>query len=266
MHIARYRAFCHSDSDWLGYSAKGNPAAVVTVSEWPSDRVMMSIHHSNHLPVTTFISSQYNEHGEQHFVRWFSATGEIGLCGHGSVCGAHHLIKQGAATPIVLNSDYGIVRVDQAGEQLKMELPVWERRKVALDDPLVTLLSDNAVDAFKTRHLVIVLPDLDSVATYQPDFVQLRRLTTVLGLIITAKASDSRYVLRYFSPTSGFNEDIATGTAQGSIADYWFNQLDSDELDAVQLSERGGYFQVKRKSSDCLELLVEVADYHEPMK
>ena len=61
--------------------------------------------------------------------------------------------------------------------------------------------------------------------------------------------------LRYFAPKIGISEDLATGSAQCSLAQYWFDRLDSDSLEVFQLSSSGGYFGVRSISGDSIVLL-----------
>jgi len=75
---------------------------------------------------------------------------------------------------------------------------------------------------------------------------------------VTAQSSDSGYVLRYFAPKIGISEDLATGSAQCSLAPYWFEKLGKEKLTARQLSHAGGYFEVARGSESTIVLSAHV--------
>ncbi|PSW16928.1 PhzF family phenazine biosynthesis protein [Photobacterium sanctipauli] len=70
------------------------------------------------------------------------------------------------------------------------------------------------------------------------------------ALILTAQNGNDGYVLRYFAPSIGIDEDLATGSAQCSLAPYWLSLLSSTSLKVRQLSSEGGYFQVERKGNE----------------
>jgi len=62
------------------------------------------------------------------------------------------------------------------------------------------------------------------------------------GFIITAPASSAGldFVSRYFAPKIGIDEDPVTGSAHTILMPYWRNVFGKDELEAAQLSRRGG--------------------------
>ena len=60
------------------------------------------------------------------------------------------------------------------------------------------------------------------------------------------------------APKIGIDEDIATGSAQCTLAPYWFKKLDVDSLNASQLSEKGGFFQIAKLSADTIVISASV--------
>ena len=87
---------------------------------------------------------------------------------------------------------------------------------------------------------------------FQPDDERLKKLNGYHALIVTAANGKSGYVLRYFAPKIGISEDLATGSAQCSLAPYWFKKLGSDSLNVHQLSVSGGYFEVERTTESLI--------------
>ncbi len=65
----------------------GNPAAVVLCDDELSDAVMQSIAAENYLAETTFGVRR----SESWFIRWFTPTVEVDLCGHATLAAAHYL-------------------------------------------------------------------------------------------------------------------------------------------------------------------------------
>lgn len=136
-------------------------------------------------------------------------------------------------------------------------MPSWQAKPHAI--PLdISGFSNHPVDAFTTRDLVVVLESEDDVVRYQPNFDELIKIDEFHAVIVTAQSSDSGYVLRYFAPKIGISEDLATGSAQCSLAPYWFEKLGKEKLTARQLSRSGGYFEVVRGSESTIVLSAQV--------
>ena len=57
---------------------------------------------------------------------------------------------------------------------------------------------------------------------------------------IEIEAQQFSFVSRCFYPEAGIEEDPVTGSAHTMLTPYWANQLSKDELEAHQLSKRGG--------------------------
>ncbi len=70
---------------------KGNSAAVVPVSDWPSDELMQNIAAENNLSETAYIK---NVGERQYEIRWFSPLTEIDFCGHATLASAFVLFNE----------------------------------------------------------------------------------------------------------------------------------------------------------------------------
>jgi len=55
-------------------------------------------------------------------------------------------------------------------------------------------------------------------------------------------------VSRFFAPTTGINEDPATGSSPTILLPYWADRLSSNELVGRQISARGGTMYCKLDS------------------
>lgn len=94
-------------------------------------------------------------------------------------------------------------------------------------------------------YLIAVLESEGAVGNAQPELHALCQLSQ-RALIITAPAKHScNFVLRYFAPQYGNNEDQATGSANVVVAPYWFKRLKLRELTSRQLSQNGGLFTLR---------------------
>ncbi|AYO22384.1 MULTISPECIES: PhzF family phenazine biosynthesis protein [Vibrio] len=240
-----YDVFCSED-------AQGNPCGVVFLSEWLSDSEMLEITQSIAQPITSFLCCVDG----RWWIRWFSLTSEINLCGHGSMGAGAALIAHLNQRSVKLHSNYGDITIAKHGTQYQMALPAWDASPVpaSLDLQLLNLEQSGVqvLDVVTTRDLVVVLASEQQVKQYQPDFERLCQIRDFHAVMVTAQSGPNDYVLRYFAPKIGINEDIATGSAQCSLAPYWFKKLDVDNLNASQFSSKGGFFQVAKLSSDTL--------------
>ncbi len=249
-------------------SAGGNPAAVCVLSVWPEDEVLQVFAAAQSAPVTVFILlPEVQQVPVPIPVRWFAGRQEINLCGHGSLAAAALVLTQQTDWPAVkLTSQFGELQISRSELALATELPVfsmtlpaWLAQRPDGLSALVQSLNLPAqhlvvTDCFATRDLVVVLETASQVQAYVPDFAALQQLQLYHATILTAPlyAEDGQslvgYVLRYFAPNIGINEDLATGSAQCSLAPYWLARTGAPRLQVQQLSATGGYFVVEAQA------------------
>ena len=219
--------------------AQGNPCAVVELEKWPRKSELLSITQELGQPVTSFVV----ESDSGFDIRWFSLEGEINLCGHGSLGAGAALIAKYGAKSVTLVSPYGEVVITKENDRYKIVLPGWDAQPLASES---IAFNTPVVDVFSTRDLILVLESEDAVANFEPDFDKMSKIEDFHAVIVTAQSSSESYVLRYFAPKIGIDEDLATGSAQCSLAPYWFNKLGVTKLSARQRSVTGGYFEIEQ--------------------
>jgi len=207
-------------------------------------------------PVTSFFVD--SEQGYE--IRWFAGDTEINLCGHGSLAAAAAIFEM---TPdhkccIRLVSKFGTIVVHKCAGGYTMTMPSWQPDYDPKLLKYVKLLGLESVDTFSTRDLVVVLDNEQQVRRFKPDFDVIKSISDYHAVIVTAQKGASGYVLRYFAPSIGIDEDIATGSAQCSLVSYWSNKLLANEMEVSQLSAQGGYFQVSQNTDNSIELKVNV--------
>lgn len=217
---------------------KGNPAAVVPLTEWLADELMQQIALENNLSETAFFVP---ENGNFH-IRWFTPKAEVKLCGHATLATAHVLFNEMnyAGELISFNSQSGILTVTKSGDRLQLnfpadfvqpvdEMPVFAEAFGAW--PLQTLKG-------KTDYLLLFDSE-ETIRNISPDF-QLLKQTRARGIIVTAAGRDVDFVSRFFAPSVGVDEDPVTGSAHTCLVPFWSSKLRKTDLKALQLSERGG--------------------------
>lgn len=232
-----YDVFCSDE-------AGGNPCAVIVLDKWLPQEALHRTAIRAAQPVTAFVVAN----GENHQIRWFSVSGEINLCGHGSLGAAAALMNESSADSVSLTSDYGNISILKQDDWYRIELPAWKGTPAPADVCPVDLPS--LTDRFATRDLILVLDSEQAVLDFQPDMNQIRQMPNHHALIVTAQSGDDEYVLRYFVPKIGIPEDSATGSAQCSLAPYWLEKLKRNVLNVRQISDKGGYFRVEKSAHE----------------
>jgi PhzF family phenazine biosynthesis protein len=258
-------------------STAGNPAAVCALTAWPADLMLQTFAAAQSAPVTVFILLPPAQATAQPIpVRWFAGRQEINLCGHGSLAAAAFVLSQRPQwQQVQLTSMFGDISVARSSltlaalsaghDSFVMCLPAWPAQRPAELSQLTESLQLSAqglvvTDYFATRDLVLVLASAAQVQAFVPDFALLKQLGPYHALILTAAldSADSSqhrgYVLRYFAPKIGINEDLATGSAQCSLAPYWLQHFGAQQLQVQQLSSAGGYFIVAAHAADQIAL------------
>jgi len=216
----------------------GNPAAVCVLEQPLSADLMQSIAAENNLAETAFVLKTDGEF----YIRWFTPTVEVDLCGHATLAAAHvffqHLNFE--SDTILFDSKSGLLSVRKENELLVLNFPSDEIQEIGLPTNMLGVFDPDPSQCFrgKTDYL-FVFDTEDQISSMNPDLAKLARLNS-RGVIVTAKGNDVDFVSRFFAPQSGINEDPVTGSAHTSLVPFWAGVLDKTVLHAKQLSSRGG--------------------------
>lgn len=229
--FALVEAFCTQEP------GSGNPAGVVLLEEWPSDRVMQCIAGTVNQAETAFVGPDSTDRR----IRWFTPTVEVRLCGHATLASAQFLsLLYPNEVRLEFESLSGKLAVARLGDRLELDFPA--KPPEPLDFAPAKDLAPSAVEWWRDRDdWIAVFEDENAVADYQPNFEAIGRLGG-RGLAITAQGSATDFVYRFFAPQSGVDEDHATGSAQTYLAPLWAKKLLSESLTSLQLSPRQGAF------------------------
>lgn len=232
---------------------RGNPAAVVMLSEKMPDLWMQSVAKEMNLSETAFLLRQQDGYN----LRWFTPKMEVTLCGHATLASAHILYEKGFLQQnevSLFTTASGRLSARFVDGWIELNFPALPLTPVMATDEITQALGFKPKEAFETDvNLLVEMDKPEDVKKYAPNFLKLAGLP-FQGLIITARGVDNKYdfVSRYFAPQVGINEDPVTGSAHCSLAPYWASKLNKQEFFAYQASERGGMLKVKLENDRVL--------------
>lgn len=110
-----------------------------------------------------------------------------------------------------------------------------------------------ADEVYKADDFMWVLDEEEKVRDMKPDFKLLAQVNT-RGVIVTAPGKEVDFVSRFFAPGVGIDEDPVTGSAHTMLIPYWAQRLGKKELQAKQISARGGDIYCKLLENDRVEI------------
>lgn len=238
---------------------RGNAAAVVPLTAWLDDSLLLQIAQENNLSETAFLLELAPGH---YHIRWFSPLTEIDFCGHATLASAFviFMLQPELAEIRFSTGAVGDLTVTKNADWLQMSfpkrlaLPVAEVPTALLQGlgvtPLQVLRSDQAWFA--------IYADAATVISLTPDMQQLKQLgpwdvvVTAPGAGFIPAASAAKiavqqydFVSRYFWPANGGDEDPVTGSIHAGLTPYWAEQLSKNQLLAYQASTRGGVLRLE---------------------
>jgi len=220
---------------------KGNPAAIMPLEQWLDDAMLQAIAMENNLSDTGYLVK--NDSGYD--LRWFTPQVEVDLCGHATMAAAHVLFNHldYAGDDIVFNTRSGELRVKHSATGLTLDFPATELVAADVDlavcNALGAIASEAMVPANNTGYTLYVYEFEEDVRGLTPDFSALLSASEHC-IIATAPGDTCDFVSRFFGPQIGVDEDPVTGSAHCSLVPYWVGRLHMNELQARQISARGG--------------------------
>ena len=244
----------------------GNPAAVLILEDEPEEEFGPLIGAELNQPVTAVV---WPADGPGRFrLRWFTAHGELELCGHGTLAAARVLLGTGhpVGERIRFDTGYGPLEAESAGELIQLRFPSLAPEPLAgggLADAVRAVLPVPATAILRNDLDVMAVVDSPAaVRDLDPDPAALRELPS-RGLIVTAVREDlageadiaaddtADFVSRFFHLADG-SEDQVTGSAHCALGPYWIARLGRQPLIGRQLSARGGLVRVALDGDDVL--------------
>ena len=217
----------------------GNPACVIRLDKWLPDSTMLAIAKENAVAETAF----FVELEDHIHLRWFTPDIEMDLCGHATLATAHCLYTH-------LEYKKNIIHFETLSGRLKvrcedgfyhMELPTREGVPAVLPDTIAKALNILPIEVYKSRDYLLVYAsqtDIESIEIERSIFDKIN--LDPGGVIVTASGITHDFVSRYFTPQATILEDPVTGSAHCTLIPYWSKKLQKKEMNALQLSKRGG--------------------------
>ncbi len=218
----------------------GNPAAVMPLSAWLDDDVLLAIAAENNISETAFLVPSGAD-GVDFDLRWFTPAAEVALCGHATLASGHFVLSSDTALDRVrfATRQAGVLEVARADIGYTLALPAWKpvpkplpeiAAALGIAEPVATLWYDKG-------YALIIVEDEDVVRTLSPDMVALGKMPIVA--IVAARGRATDIVSRVFTPYYAIPEDPVTGSAHAVMVPYWAETL-GDRFTAFQASARGG--------------------------
>lgn len=230
---------------------KGNPAAVCVLEEWLSDELMQAIANENNLAETAFIVPK----GDDFEIRWFTPAVEVDLCGHATLASAFVLfnIHQYSSNSVKFYSHRsGWLSVTKEKEMLYLDFPSDTLEKMeAMESQIEACIGHSPFAVFKGKtDFMCVVENENTVKNLQINLSAIAQLGG-RGLIVTAKGDTVDFVSRFFAPQAGIDEDPVTGSAHTTLSPYWSKILGKTQMNALQLSTRGGKIHCEYLGERC---------------
>ena len=227
----------------------GNPAAVI-FTDLDDKKLMQKIASENNLSETAFV----NISNDINSIRWFSPVKEVDLCGHATLASGFvyfNFIKKDE-NEVSFMSASGELSVRKTDELYELNFPKDNIKKINLVDEVEDSIGIKPIETYiGDINLFALLDSEDDLRTLTPNFNKLINLEGQ-GLIVSSRSKEYDFVSRYFCPKYGINEDPVTGSAHTTLIPYWSEKLNSEELVAKQVSERGGVLYCKNKDTRVL--------------
>ena len=217
----------------------GNPAAVCPLEAWLPDATMQAIAAENNLAETAFFVRDDGDYT----LRWFTPTVEVDLCGHATLASAHvimNFIEPQRQSTSFHTLKAGTLVVTRQADMLVMDFPA--RPAIAAEPPpgLIAALGGAPREVLRARDHMVVYSSAGEVAALAPDLAALAKVDC-WSVIVTAPGDNGiDFVSRFFAPKQGVPEDPVTGSSHCTLAPYWARRLGKTELEARQISPRGG--------------------------
>ncbi len=223
----------------------GNPACVVPLKKWLPDNILLKIAKENAVSETAF----FIDNGEDFHLRWFTPDQEIDLCGHATLATAYVLksVLKHSSNDFFFNTISGKLKVNYRANFMTvrplyyLDFPSRKAEPAILPREIELSLNIQPKEIFKSRDYMLVYEsqkEVEEIEINRHFFDQINLGHG--GVIVTSKGDVVDFVSRYFTPEATILEDPVTGSAHCTLTPFWSSRLGKKELNALQISNRGG--------------------------
>ncbi|MBX3095886.1 MAG: PhzF family phenazine biosynthesis protein [Fimbriimonadaceae bacterium] len=228
---------------------KGNPAGVCLLTEQPTEDWMQKVAAEMKHAETAFVWPM----GGIWMIRWFTPVAEVKLCGHATLASAHTLWESRAHLGDITfrTKESGDLHCRRRDDLIEMEFPAIESFKC---EPPIGLIDALGVEpkwvGRNDMDFLVQVADEVTVRGAAPLISRLRDVEC-RGVIITAEATETDFISRFFAPRFGVDEDSVTGSAHCALAPFWSQRKGKSDMRGYQASARGGYVKVRVDGERC---------------
>lgn len=216
----------------------GNPTGICIVKNPLSDETMQKIAQENKFSETTFVQKT----GNVYDLRFFTPLKEVPLCLHATLGAAyviHHFLVPAIST-INFETKSGSLEVFCKKDNYRICAPAFSYAPLPEIKGIEDILGIQPKESYCSRDLLFILDSEEEVLNIKPNFDKMKELSQGLGVVVTAKGTETDFVSRCFFPKLNVNEDMATGSSHCILAPFWASRLKKDSLSVLQLSPRTG--------------------------
>ena len=218
---------------------EGNPAAVMPLDEFLSDKMLQAIAAENNLAETAFLVRD----GADYRLRWFTPAIEVPLCGHATLASAAVVMERldEERNTVVFHTLSGPLTVNRTNTGYVMDFPARPSEPISNLNGLADALGVVPVEVVANAFNYMALVESEQILrALVPDMAAVARIDRP-GVIVTSPGNGAYdFFSRYFAPAKGIPEDPVTGAAHCMLAPYWAARLGRTEFRAYQASKRGG--------------------------
>jgi predicted PhzF superfamily epimerase YddE/YHI9 len=217
----------------------GNPAAICPLEAWLPDATMQAIAAENNLAETAFFVRE----GGDYALRWFTPAVEVDLCGHATLASAHVIFRclEPQRQRVTFRTQRaGNLTVERREGELVMDFPARPASPAQAPPGLISALGGAPREVLRARDYLAVYGSAAEVAALKPDFTALAKVDCFAVIATAPGANGVDFVSRFFAPSQGIDEDPVTGSSHCTLVPYWAKRLGKSELQARQISPRGG--------------------------
>lgn len=244
----------------------GNPAAIVLLTSIESaelsDKSRQALAQELNLAETAYVTR--GTEASRFKLRWFTPKVEVELCGHATLAAAAALVRHGwvlwgaAVAFETLSGELMVETPLKEGGKFRMKFPALYTKDLSdgmVREKVVGALGvqEGRVERVLTSQydLVVIVKEGEDVRGLKVNTGILKEVEEIRGVILGAREGEG-YVCRFFAPRVGVDEDAVTGSAHCVLATVFVKV--GEEVQATQVSERGGWVGVRRPNDRVVEL------------